>query len=116
MSRNADIHGHDLAGQQIARRQKLGFEMNFLHSQNDQVLACNTDVFIGDTPAEQSQYLEVTTASQVQNWLCTWKPFIQSSIRLAKDLSVQGVRLMLTYFLTEDTTPRALNPCAHHTA
>jgi hypothetical protein len=50
-SRNETIHGHDLASQQLARRRKLGFEMEFLHAQRDQVLACDTDAFIGDNPA-----------------------------------------------------------------
>jgi hypothetical protein len=90
-SRNETIHGHDLASQQLARRRKLGIEMEFLHAQQDQVLACDADTFIGNTPTDLTQYLDVTTATQVQNWLYTWKPFIQSSIDCAKDLSIQGV-------------------------
>jgi hypothetical protein len=115
-ARNEAIHGHDLASQQLARRRKLGFEMEFLHAQRDQVLACDSDAFIGDTPAELTNYLDVASASQVQNWLYTWKPFIQSSIESAKDLSLQGVRLLSTYFPTQDTAPRPLNPRAHRTA
>jgi hypothetical protein len=82
-----------LASQQLARRRKLGFEMEFLHAQRDQVLACDADAFIGDTPAALTQYLDLASASQVQNWFYTWKPFIQSSIDSAKELSIQGVRL-----------------------
>jgi hypothetical protein len=110
---NESIHGHDLASQQLACRRKLGFEMEFLHAQRDQVIACDADTFIGDTPAALTQYLDVDSASQVQNWMYTWKPFIQSSIDSAKDLSLQGVRQMYSYFPTEDTTPWPLNRRAH---
>jgi hypothetical protein len=115
-TRNASIHGHDLASQQIARKRKLGVEMEVLHEQRDSVLACDSDAFIGDTPADLTKYLDHATATQVQNWLYTWKPFIQSSIKSAKDLSIHGVRIMSTYFPTTDTAPRPPNLRAHRTA
>jgi hypothetical protein len=110
------LAGHDLASQQLARRRKLGFEMEFLHAQCDQAVACDADAFIGDTPTALTQYLDVASASQVQNWLYTWKLFIQSSIESAKYLSLQGVRLMSLSFPMEDVAPRPLNRLAHRKA
>jgi hypothetical protein len=43
--------------------------MELLCSQHEHVLACDSDAFIGDTPANLTHYLEVALASQVQNWL-----------------------------------------------
>jgi hypothetical protein len=90
--------------------------MEFLQAEGDQVIAYSLDAFIGDTPTDLNQYLEVASASQVQNWLYTWKPFIQSSIHSAKDLCLQGVCLHLTYFPMEDTALHPLNTRAHCTA
>jgi hypothetical protein len=63
--------------------------MKYLHSQRDQVLACDADTFIGNTLADLAQYLERATTTQVQNWLYTWKPFM--SLQLAKELSLHGI-------------------------
>jgi hypothetical protein len=81
-----------------ARCQKLCMEMELLHSYCNKVLACDTDAFIGNSPAELNQYLEVASASQIQNWLYVWRPFIMSSFQEAKDISIRGVNQMTTYF------------------
>jgi hypothetical protein len=90
-AQNEAIHGHDLASQHHVRKRQLRLEMELLHAQRDQVLACDTDVFMGDTPAELTQFIDILMASHVQNWLHVWKPFIISSINSAKDLSIHGV-------------------------
>jgi hypothetical protein len=76
---NEAIHGHDLASQQQAKQRKLRIEMTMLHSLRDQVLAGDTDIFIGDTPAALDHFLDTATATYVQNWIHVWKPFILSS-------------------------------------
>lgn len=52
--RNSKIHGHDQASQ-------------LLHMTRDQVLAMDTDLFIGDTTADLTHYLSIARASTVQN-------------------------------------------------
>lgn len=53
--------------------------MESVHLQQNQVLASNTDVFMGDTQANLDHFLYTSTATQIQNWLYIWKPFIQST-------------------------------------
>jgi hypothetical protein len=74
--------------------------MELHHSQHVNVLACDTDVFIGDTPADLNQYLDTATASQVQSWFKVWKPFVLSRVKSgATDLLLQGVKTITTYLL-----------------
>jgi hypothetical protein len=87
-ARSKAIHGHDLSNQQQAYQHKVRIKMEILHTQWDQVLACDTDVFIGDTPAKPNNYLDIAKALQVPNWLNIWKPFIISSVKSTKDLSL----------------------------
>jgi hypothetical protein len=53
--------------------------------------------------------LTVSTASHIQNWIHVWRPTIISSIKAARDQSIQGVQTISTYF---DTTNRPL-PVTH---
>jgi hypothetical protein len=69
--------------------------MELLHTQCDQVLSCDTDAFMGETPAELTHFLDISTAAHVQNWLHVWKPFIISSVKSAKELSIQGVQTII---------------------
>jgi hypothetical protein len=81
--------------------------MELLHTQCDQVLACNTDSFLGDTPENLTHFLDTLTAAHIQNWLHVWKSFILSSVKVkAKYLSSQGIRTMTTtYFTPTVATP-----------
>jgi hypothetical protein len=97
-SRNEAVHGHDLTSQLQVRRRKLWLEIEILHSKRTHVLACNTDVFYGDTPAKVNHYLETANVSQMQKWLNIWKPFILHSIQEAEEFSRQGVSLLTNYF------------------
>jgi hypothetical protein len=122
-ARNESIHGHDLSSQHQARHRRLCAEMEDLHSQRDQVLASDADVFIGETAAALDTFLTVSTASHIQNWLHVWRPTIISSIKAARDQSVQGVQTLSTYFAATtrppqatNTGPRHPNPRAHRTA
>jgi hypothetical protein len=115
--RNEAIHGHDTASQQLARKRKLRLEIGFLHDNRDQVLACDSDLFLADTTEALHTYLDVTTASQTQNWLNIWKPVILSSMASAKDLSIRGVLTLSTYFPGSiNTAPRNPNQRAHRKA
>jgi hypothetical protein len=115
--RNDTIHGHDLSSQQQARHRRLRLEMEMVHALRDQVLAGDTDVFIGDTPADLTHFLDTTKATQLQNWLSVWKPFILSSVQSAKDLSLNGVNTMTTYFTPTSNIPfRPLSARTHRTA
>jgi hypothetical protein len=40
-----------------------------------------THVLEYNSPTDLTQYLDVANASQVQNWLNVWKPFILSSVK-----------------------------------
>lgn len=64
------------------------------------VLACDSDAFMGNTLADLAHFLDMLTAAHVQNWLHIWKPFIHSSVKIvaSKDLSLQGVRTMMSNF------------------
>jgi hypothetical protein len=116
-ARNESIHGHDRTSQQEARKRKLKLEIGFLHDQRDQVLACDSDLFLADTPAALYTYLETSSASQTQNWLNIWKPVILSSIASAKDLSIQGVHTITTYYSRiQNTEPRSPNQRTHRKA
>jgi hypothetical protein len=105
--RNAAIHGHDASSQQLARKRKLRLKISFLHNQRDQVLVCNSDLFLADTPTMLNTYLDATSASQTQFWLNIWKQVILSSIASAQDLSLsKGVRTLTTYYSsTPNTAP-----------
>jgi hypothetical protein len=72
----------------------------------DQVLSCDSDVFHGNTPADLNNYLIKVMATQRQNWLYTWKPFIISSINSAKEESLRGVQHLTTYFPDLSEGPR----------
>jgi hypothetical protein len=88
-----------------------------LQTKRDQVLARDSDVFKGDTPAEFQHFLDTSSATHVQNWLNVWKPFILLSIKLAKDLSLNGVQTLQTYFtLTLALPHRPLTARVHRTA
>jgi hypothetical protein len=116
--RNEAIHGHDLSTQNQARHRKLRAEMELLHSQRDQVLAINSDAFIGESPEALETFLSVSTATHIQNWIHVWRPLILSSISSAKALSIRGVRTMNEYFSTESVQnrgPRHPNTRAHRT-
>lgn len=116
-TRNEAIHGHDLASQQQAKKRKQRIEMKMLHSLRDQVLAGDTDVFIGDTPAALDLFLDTATATYVQNWIHVWKPFILSSVKSANELALQGVRTLSSYFIpTGLQRHRPLADRAHRTA
>jgi hypothetical protein len=111
-SRNEAIHGHDTTSQQLARKRKLRLEIGFLHDNRDQVLACDSDLFLADTTATLNAHLDVTSASQTQTWLNIWKPVILSSMASAKDLSIRGVRTITSI----NTAPRPPNQRAHQNA
>jgi hypothetical protein len=116
-SRNEAIHGHDTRSQQQAKHRKLRLEMVMLHSLRDQVLAGDTDVFIGDTPPELDHFLDTATPTYIQNWLHIWKPFLLSSVKSAKDLALQGVSTMSTYFTpSSELRHRPIAERAHRTA
>jgi hypothetical protein len=116
-SRNEAVHGHDITSQNQARKRHLRLEMEFLHEQRDKVLACDKHAFVGDTPEELNHFLEISTASHVQNWIHIWKPRIVYSIQSAKELSLKGVRTLSSYFAsTSDETPRPINDRSHRTA
>jgi hypothetical protein len=116
-ARKEAIHGHDTTSQQLARKQKLHLEISFLHNNRDQVLACDSDLFLADNTTALHTYLEVTSALQTQNWLNIWKPVILSSIASAKDLSICGVNTITTYFPGHiNTAPRPLNQRTHRKA
>jgi hypothetical protein len=70
--------------------------MELLHSKQDQVLAVDSNVFIG-VPAALETFLLVTTATHIQNWIYVWKPIILSSVQRAKDWSIHGVRTLTEY-------------------
>jgi hypothetical protein len=115
--RYESIHGHDLKTQNQAKQQKLGLEMEMLHSLREQVLEGDTDVFIGNNPAALSQFLETATNTHVQNWIHIWKPFILSSVKSATDLSIRGVHCLSTYFIPARAVPhRPLAARAHRKA
>jgi hypothetical protein len=63
--RNDAIHGHNIPSQQQAWQQKLRIEMEMLHTLCNTVLACDTNVFVGDTLAEWSQFLDTSTATSL---------------------------------------------------
>jgi hypothetical protein len=105
-ARNKAIHGHDATSQQLARKRKLHLEVSFLHDNRDQVLSCDADLFIADTPEALNRYFDVTSASHTQSWLNIWKPVILSSIAAAKELSLKGVRTINSYYPgTPNTAP-----------
>ena len=101
--RNTAIHGHDLRSQNQARHRRLRAEMELLHSQQDQVLAVDSDAFI-ENPAALETFLSVSSATHIQNWINVWRPLIISSIQTAKERSLQGVRTLSDYFVPEQAT------------
>jgi hypothetical protein len=103
-ARNKAIHGHDPASQQLACKRKLRIKIEFCHDQRDQVLTCNSNLFLANTTAALHTHLEVTSASLTQKWLNIWRPIILSTIELAKDLSLDGVCTLNTYFLGSTNT------------
>jgi hypothetical protein len=116
-TRNKEIHGHDIASQRQAKHRKLHLEMEQLHTLRPQVLAGNTDVFICETPADLTHFLDTATATYVQNWLHIWKHFVISSAKSAKDLSLQGVSSITAYFIPTGELPhRPIAARAHRTA
>jgi hypothetical protein len=116
-TRNEAIHGHDLKSQLVAQKRKLRIEIEFLHDKRDQVLACDTDLFLAKTTAALHTYLDIKTVSHTQNWLNIWKPILLSSIASAKELSLNGVRTLQTYYPgTINTRPRPPNNRAHRKA
>ena len=116
--RNAALHGHDLKTQNQARHRRLRAEIELIHTQRDLVLAVDQDVFIGENSEALDTFLSVSTATHVQNWIHIWQPLIVSSVKSAKALAIQGVRVMSDYFLPETsphTGPRHPNTRAHRT-
>ena len=53
-ARNEAIHGHDAASQHQARLGTIRIEMEALHSYQNQVLACDTNIFLGITRPNSS--------------------------------------------------------------
>jgi hypothetical protein len=116
-TRNAEIHGHDIVSQQQAKKRKLRLKMELLHTLRNQVVAGDTDVFIGETPADVTHFMDTKTATYVQNRLNVWKPFVISSVKLAKDLSIEGVSSLTEYFTpTRELAHRPIAARAHRTA
>jgi hypothetical protein len=116
-SRNEAINGHDLTSQQQAWKCQLQLEMACFHAQRDQVLAIDADIFMGEMQADLHHFLDTSTATQIQNWLYVWKPFIMSSVRSAKNFSLQGVHTMSTYFTPlYMAPPRPISNQSHQTA
>ena len=117
--RNEEIHGHNTKTQNQARHRRLHAEMELLHSMRSQVLAADSDAFIGDGPAALETFLTVSTATHIQNWIHIWRPVIISSVQSAQAFAIQGVRSMTDYFpriSTTDNGPRPPNTRAHRTA
>ena len=115
-ARNEAIHGHNNASQHQAHQRKVQIKMEALDAHCHNVLACDTDIFIGDNQAELSHYLDTTKATQGENWLNTWKPFILSRVQSAKDLSIQGVQTMTAYFPGPVATRRPITSRPHQKA
>jgi hypothetical protein len=101
---NEAIHGHDLKSQNQARHRRVCAEKELLHLKRDQVLAVDTDVFIGDTPQALETFSNVSSATHIQNWIYVWKPVIASSVQSAKNMAIQGVRILTDYFPVEPST------------
>jgi hypothetical protein len=73
--------------------------MEMIHTLRERVLASsNANIFVGDTPADLTHFIDTLTVTHV------WKPFIYSSVREAKDESIQGIQTLQAYF-----TPTALH-------
>jgi hypothetical protein len=96
--RNKAVHGEDHKTRQIARRRKLAIELRHLHSQRDQALYTDHDIFIGDTPEDLEHYLDRTNVHHIENWLLIWKPVIVDSVKTAAALAISSVRPIREYF------------------
>jgi hypothetical protein len=89
----------------------FALKIEFLHTTRNQVLAVDTDLFIGNTPAELDHYLSIAHTSNVQNWLNIWKPIIIASIKTAKTRSIQGIGRLQSYF-RQTRAPASCTPAA----
>jgi hypothetical protein len=104
--RNKVVHGEDSKTRQIACRRQLAIKLRHLHTQRDQTLHTDRDIFIGDDPEALETYIENSNVNHIANWLKLWKPVIIDSVKTAKALAIQSVRPMRDYFASL-TAPRA---------
>jgi hypothetical protein len=94
--RNKFVHGEDKSTRDTAKRVKVISQIKHLDTKTIEVLAAHQSIMFmiaPDTTNGQDKnaldaYLQTKTTIYLQNWVYTWKPAIEASIRSAKALSV----------------------------
>jgi hypothetical protein len=104
--RNEFVHGKDKSTRDAAKQVKVVSQVKHLHTKTSEVLAAHQSIMLmiaPDTINGQDEnaldaYLQTKTTIYLQNWVNTWKPAIEASIRSAKALSVDTMRLIDDHF------------------
>jgi hypothetical protein len=115
-TRNTAVHGKDSESRQTARINRATLELKHLHRQQQEVLATDRNLFIGDTPDAIDHWITTHTATHIENWLRVWKPVILDSAKTAKAFALKSVRPLREYFNpTHTPTPSRRPPKPRYT-
>ena len=93
--RNEDRHGKDAISREERRIERVIAQAEALYSVRNEVLPCHRELFYTDL----EEHLEMETSpTGLFQWVSTWGPVIRHSVQEAKTRSVNGMRLLSTYF------------------
>ncbi len=108
--RNDQVHGNDKRTTDTAKRSKTVSHIKYLHTKTPEVLAAHRSIMFmrthEDTTHESNGHedtalddiLQTKTTNYLQNWVNTWKPAIEASIKAARALSVNTMGRMDEHF------------------
>ena len=93
--RNEDRHGKDAISREERLVERAIAQTEALYRVRNQVLPCHRELFYTDL----EEHLEMETSSTgLFQWVSTWGPVIRHSVNETKTRSVNGMRLLRTYF------------------
>jgi hypothetical protein len=125
---NKFVHCKDKSTRDAAKRVKVISQVKHLHTKKTEVLAAHQSIMFmtahdridgQDKNALDACYLQTKTTKYLQNWVNTWKPAIEASIRSARALSVDTMGCIDDHFSylvpPPKQPPRSLVPPNFHT-
>ena len=105
---NDHVHGTDKSTKDLAKRRKVVTKIKYLHTKTTEVLAAHrTSIFMrvhdDQTTHDQNNnaldvHLQTKMTDYLQNWVNTWKPVKEASIKSARALSVETMGRMDEHF------------------
>ena len=97
--RNLVIHGRNVAEVNQLKRRYAVQDLNAIYEMRDQLLPRDRDLLM-----ESAEVHATKTTRQIRNWITTFRPIIQHSVKTAAKHAITGVKSIREYFLPSNNS------------